>query len=230
MELLFLRQKRYTEDDFCTAGLWNDQSYIISYDTYNFRTCNLRKHFPNITIDSTSMLYRKIISNNFILKDKYKKYINEKWPTLRNSYVGSHVRTWGYFRDFKDFIDEKRFETRINTFNLEKVIKMVVGLANTYKKQLFFSSESIKLKGIIKEKIEKAGFIFLSNMIDVTHSRVSNATLGLDIVIDMEILSNASALVLSLESTFSQTIFFKNENCLQHKCRIVSNLKKYLYS
>lgn len=151
------------------------------------------------------------------------------WPSLKKKYIGSHIRTWGFFKDFKDFLAKERFDSSVTTFNIKRVTKAIRSFIRKYKKQLYLSSESIRLKEIIKEILEKQKKVFHSNMVNISHNRASKEVIGLDIVIDIEILGNADALLLSADSSFSKTVFFKNRNCLKSRCFSVATLDRGLY-
>lgn len=155
LNLYYEKNKKYLGDDFCSEQMWRDQSNIIVYDTNNYRTCNIKFLYLKENMDTTIIEINKMFTQRMELKNKYKNYIQKMWPSLFNSYIGCHIRTWGYFNDFKDFITRERFNKTVTTFNLEKVKRTVLKFVNANNKQLYLSTESIKLKTILKDFFER---------------------------------------------------------------------------
>lgn len=152
------------------------------------------------------------------------------FPKSRNNYIGGHIRTWGYFNNFKDFIGKERFDTKVSTFNTSKVNSTILTMIRKYYIPFFLSTESIKLKEIIKKSVEGLGFSFMAYMEKVSHSRSSDKeSFGIDIIIDIEILTYVEALILSADSTFSKTLGFKNKNCFIKKCYSIRTCDRSVY-
>lgn len=144
MEEIFSTGKRYVTDDFCRPSVWNDKSKLIIYDTNNYRTCEIDHLIHNQMKRSTSLEINRAFSHHLVLKDKYKLIITKMFPSTKNSYIGGHIRTWGYFNDFKDFISKERFDNKVSTFNISKVNSTILIMVKKYIYPFFLSTESIK--------------------------------------------------------------------------------------
>lgn len=230
IESIYDKEQKYQQDEYCYSKLWNDRAPVIIYDTNNIRKCGnkiirLKSKYLTKIDEELKISFRERME----LKPSYRDKIIEIFPLYMYRYSGVHIRTWGFFNDFKDIISKENFKNKISTFNLERVRSTIMDFVKSFRMDIYLASESIKIKEIVMKDMEKTEFKFYCQMISVIHSKTSNKRFDFNLLADIEMLSNADSLLLSSSSSLSQAISLKNKNCDLGKCKYVRTLDKNLY-
>lgn len=149
------------------------------------------------------------------LKMKWFNKIQSFYKYFKEYYIGSHIRTFGYFKDIKD-------KNVLYSFNETSVYVNIIYFWNKYNCTIYFASDSSYLKNYIYAKLIDENISVTTNLNKSHHSFVNDKRIDEDTIIDIEILSNAHYLILTWTSTYSKTIYIKNKNCNIKNCIFIS--------
>lgn len=148
------------------------------------------------------------------LKKKWLNKISNVFQFYNSDYIGSHIRTFGFFKDIKD-------KNVLFSFNISCVYENLLEFWNKYKYTIYFASDSSYLKKYIYYKLVNENISVLVNQNKSKHSFVNVKNIDESTIFDIEILSNAHYLVLTWTSTYSKTIYIKNKNCNRNNCKFI---------
>lgn len=91
-----------------------------------------------------------------------------------------------------------------------------------YSLPFYLASDSLILKQHIYSKFNIIDIFIYTDLVKTDHSYVYNRRIELNTILDIEILSKAIDLILTSRSTYSTTIYLKNVNCKNQKCKFIS--------
>lgn len=153
------------------------------------------------------------------LKRKWFNKISNFYRYFKSDYIGSHIRTFGYFKDIKD-------DNVLYSFNETFVFVNIIEFWYKYKYTIYLASDSSYLKKYIYEKLMNRNISVTINPNKSHHSYINSKRIDKSTIFDIEILSNAHYLILTLKSTYSITIYIKNKNCNVFNCKFISPFQR----
>lgn len=209
----------YTCENICSDDLLNNQNLVIFYKCIRFVKCKkdlfqkkyrnfIQKFYLERTNQNVYKSEKYIINKNFILSEFGIKMKESKIKEIGKDYCGIHIRTYGYFKDFSEYSKQIAKKFDIDGFKV-RVIQFYDILTV---KTVYLISDSIKMKYIIKEIINKNITLHFRNKTSI-HNRNSKKEIDEYTFIDLELLSEAKMALLTEGSTFSILVYMRNINC-----------------
>lgn len=214
----------YKDDSFCKNKLYNDKSKIISYRGNMYINCSVKNKHVKLFFESENDSFSvfKYLNTYYVkLKNKWINKINKKFKYYDKEFIGSHIRTFGFFKDLKD-------RSVLHSFNITEVFEIFYVFITDHSLPFYLASDSLILKKFIYTELSKNNIFINTDLILTDHSYAYNNRIEINTVLDLEILSKALFLVLTSRSTYSTTIYLKNINCDLQKCKFISPfIRKY---
>lgn len=215
---------RYSCENICSDELLNSKRTVIFYMCTrwieckrNFFQLKFKNFIKRFQLEKANLNFYKaekfVIKRNFILTHFGTTLIDSEKEKIGLFYSGIHIRTYGYFHDFSENIKQTAKKFDIEGFR-KKVIEFYDSLII---KTVYLSSDSIKMKNIIKNIDNSEVTLYFKN-ISSNHNRNFKKEIDDYTFIDLELLSIAKMALLTKGSTFSILVYMKNINCSLKTC------------
>lgn len=216
----------YSCKETCNDKLLLNNQTIVKYSCITYTNCQKSlfqskyKHFINkFSLNQSKNInlyasHKYVYQLMFRLTDFGQKLINDERRKLGWSYVGIHIRTFGYFKDFK----ENPREMVPKHFSFTRIIKGIDDYIIVRDiKRVYLCSDSIKFKLKVSEYFNNPKKILFKNT-TTNHNRFFKNEIDKQTFTDLELLSSADSNILTKISTFSLLVYMKNKNCTIKNC------------